>query len=50
VPCAQDTQRWFFYRDPAELEEQVRDAGLRVVAVTEEITHRHWLKILARAA
>jgi len=50
VPYAQDTQRWFFYRDPAELEEQVRDAGLQVVAVTEEITHRHWLKILARAA
>ena len=50
VPYAQDTQRWFFYRDPAELDEQVRGAGLQVVAVTEEITHRHWLKILARAA
>jgi hypothetical protein len=50
VPYAQDARGWFFYRDPAELEEQVRGAGLQVVAVTEEITHRHWLKILARAA
>jgi ubiquinone/menaquinone biosynthesis C-methylase UbiE len=50
VPYARDARRWFFYRDPAELDEQVRGARLQVVATTEEIAHRHWLKILARAA
>jgi len=50
VPYAPDAQRWFFYREPAELDEQVRGARLQVVAVTEEIAHRHWLKILASAA
>lgn len=47
VPYAPDTQRWFFYRGPAELDEQLRGAGLAVVTMTEEITSRHWLKILA---
>ena len=47
VPYAPDTQRWFFYREPAELDQQLRGAGLAVVTMTEEITSRHWLKILA---
>jgi hypothetical protein len=47
VPYAPDTQRWFFYWEPAELDEQLRGAGLAVVTMTEEITSRHWLKILA---
>jgi SAM-dependent methyltransferase len=50
VPYAPDTQRWFFYRDPAELNEQLRGARLQVVAMTEETTNRHWLKIVACAA
>jgi SAM-dependent methyltransferase len=47
VPYAPDTQRWFFYREPAELDQQLRGAGLAVVTMSEEITSRHWLKILA---
>jgi ubiquinone/menaquinone biosynthesis C-methylase UbiE len=50
VPYAPDTRRWFFYREPVELEEQLRDAGLPVMTLTEEISSRHWLKILACAA
>lgn len=49
VPYAPDAQRWFFYRQAAELAEQVRGARLQVVEMTEEIMSRHWLKILARA-
>jgi SAM-dependent methyltransferase len=49
VPYAPDTQRWFFYRQAEELTEQLHGAGLRVVTMTEEITSRHWLKILAGA-
>jgi SAM-dependent methyltransferase len=47
VPYAPGTRRWFFYRQAEELGEQLRDAGLRVLSMTEEITSRHWLKILA---
>ena len=47
VPYAPDTQRWFFYRRAAELAGHVRGAGLAIVTMTEEITSRHWLKILA---
>jgi SAM-dependent methyltransferase len=36
VPYVPDTQRWFFYRTAEELEEQLRGAGLAVVAMTEE--------------
>jgi len=50
VPYAPSTQRWYFYRTAAELTEQVRGARLGVLAMTEEITSRHWLKILACAA
>jgi ubiquinone/menaquinone biosynthesis C-methylase UbiE len=50
VPYDPGTQRWFFYREPVQLEEQLSDAGLRVVTLTEEVSSRHWLKILARAA
>ena len=39
--------RTFFYREPAGLDQQLRGAGLAVVTMTEEITSRHWLKILA---
>jgi SAM-dependent methyltransferase len=49
VPYAPDTQRWFFYREPAQLEEQLLDARLQVMQLTEEISSRHWLKILACA-
>jgi ubiquinone/menaquinone biosynthesis C-methylase UbiE len=47
VPYAPDTRRWFFYREAAHLDGQLREAGLQVMALTEEITSRHWLKILA---
>jgi ubiquinone/menaquinone biosynthesis C-methylase UbiE len=50
VPYDPGTQRWFFYREPAQLEKQLSDAGLRVMTVTEEVSSRHWLKILACAA
>ena len=50
VPYAAGEERWFFYREPAELDEQVRGAGLQVVAMSEEPAVRHWLKILACAA
>lgn len=49
VPYAPDTRRWFFYREPGQLEEQLREAGLRVMTMTEEVSSRHWLKILACA-
>jgi ubiquinone/menaquinone biosynthesis C-methylase UbiE len=50
VPYAPSTRRWFFYREPGQLHEQLDDAGLRVIAMSEEPTSRHWLKFLARAA
>jgi SAM-dependent methyltransferase len=50
VPYAPDTRRWFFYREPAELDEQLRSARLPIVTMTEEVTNRHWLKILAQPA
>jgi SAM-dependent methyltransferase len=50
VPYAPSTERWFFYREPAQLEEHLRDAGLQVMTMTEETSSRHWLKILACAA
>ena len=50
VPYAPGVQRWFFYREAAELDEQVSGAGLQVVAMAGETTSRHWLKILACAA
>jgi ubiquinone/menaquinone biosynthesis C-methylase UbiE len=49
VPYAPQTQRWFFYSEPGELTGQLRDAGLRVTALTEEPASRHWLKFLAQA-
>jgi hypothetical protein len=48
VPYAPHTKRWFFYRDPAELDDQLRRAEFQVLARTEEPTSRHWVKILAR--
>lgn len=50
VPYAPRMRRWFFYREPGQLREQLHDAGLQVTAMTEEPTSRHWLKFLARAA
>ena len=47
VPYAPDTRRWFFDRAAADLDGQLREAGLQVMTLTEEITSRHWLKILA---
>lgn len=49
VPYAPRTQRWFFYREPGQLSEQLRDAGLQVTVMTEEPASRHWLKFLAYA-
>ena len=50
VPYAPRTRRWFFYRGPGQLHEQLHDAGLQVTAMTEEPTSRHWLKFLAHVA
>ena len=50
VPYAPGGQRWFFYRQAAELRGQLHAAGLRVLSMTEEPTTRHWLKVLASAA
>ena len=50
VPYAPGERRWFFYREPSELDEQARGARLQVVAMTEEPASRHWLKILTCAA
>lgn len=49
VPYAPGTQRWFFYRDVVQLSEQLHSARLQVMAMTEEIESRHWLKVLACA-
>jgi SAM-dependent methyltransferase len=49
VPYAPDQQRWFFYRRPGELGEQLRAAGFAVLPMTEETTNRDWVKILAVA-
>lgn len=50
VPYAPGEQRWFFYRQAAELRGQLHAAGLPVVSMTEEPATRHWLKVLASAA
>lgn len=50
VPYAPDRQRWFFYRDAAQLSEQLPAAGLHILEVTREAGSRDWLKVLARAA
>jgi SAM-dependent methyltransferase len=49
VPYAPDQQRWFFYRQPGELCEQLKAAGFAVLPVTGETTNRDWIKILAVA-
>ena len=48
VPYAPPTKRWFFYRDPAELDDQLRRAEFQVLARIEDSASRHWVKILAR--
>ena len=50
VPYAPDRQRWFFYRDPARLREQLPAAGLQILDLTREAGSRDWFKVLARAA
>ena len=50
VPYAPDRQRWFFYRDPARLPEQLPAAGLQVLDMTRAAGSRDWVKVLARAA
>jgi SAM-dependent methyltransferase len=50
VPYAPDRQRWFFYRDPARLREQLPAAGLQILDLTREAGSRDWLRVLARAA
>jgi len=49
VPHAGGTQRWFFYREAAQLNEQLRAARLQVLDMTKEPAARDWLKVLARA-
>ena len=48
VPYAPHTRRWFFYRDAAELDDQLRRAEFQVLARAEEPSSRHWVKVLAR--
>lgn len=48
VPYSPDRQRWFFYRDAGQLNEQLAAAGLRVLDMTREPGSRDWLKVLAR--
>jgi hypothetical protein len=50
VPYHPDRQRWFFYRDPARLREQLPAAGLQIQDLTREAGSRDWFKVLARAA
>lgn len=49
VPYAPGTQRWFFYRQAAQLNDQLRAARLQVLDMTEEPASRDWLKVLACA-
>lgn len=49
VSYARGTQRWFFYREAAQLNEQLRAAPLQVLDMTEEPASRDWLKVLACA-
>jgi SAM-dependent methyltransferase len=49
VPYARGTQRWFFYREAAQLNKELRAARLQVLDMTEEPAARDWLKVLARA-
>jgi SAM-dependent methyltransferase len=50
VPYAPGRQRWFFYRDPDRLREQLPAAGLQILDLTREAGSRDWFKVLARAA
>jgi ubiquinone/menaquinone biosynthesis C-methylase UbiE len=50
VPFAPDQQRWFFYWQPDQLRNRVLAAGFRVLAMTQQSTHRDWVKILAVAS
>ena len=49
VPYAPGVQRWFFYRTAGQLQRQLPAAQLRVITATEELSSRHWLKVLAVA-
>jgi SAM-dependent methyltransferase len=49
VSYARGTKRWFFYREAAQLNEQLRAAPLQVLDMTEEPASRDWLKVLACA-
>ena len=50
VPYAPDRQRWFFYRDPGQLTQQLRAARLELLDAAGEPGSRDWFKVLARAA
>jgi SAM-dependent methyltransferase len=50
VPYAPGRQRWFFYRDPARLRDQLPAAGLQILDLSREAGSRDWFKVLARAA
>ena len=49
VPYAPGRQRWFFYRDATQLNEQLPAAGLQVLDTAREPGSRDWLTVLARA-
>lgn len=49
VPYAPDVQRWFFYRRPGQLREQLLAARFRILTATEQPSSRRWFKILAVA-
>jgi len=49
VPYAPEVVRWFVYRDPSRLREQVTAAGFHVELAAEVTSHRVWTTLLARA-
>ena len=50
VPYAPDEQRWFVYRHPDRLREQLRVAGFRIRMEDQAPGNRVWLTVLAQAA
>jgi SAM-dependent methyltransferase len=49
VPYAPEVDRWFVYRDPGRLREQVTTAGFQVELTAEVTSNRLWTMLLASA-
>ena len=49
VPYAPDVERWFVYRDPGRLREQVVAAGFQIELAAEATSNRDWTMLLATA-